>query len=251
VSGYYEAMSAMSNWIGQPLNQASAHLNVAILTALLLGIIGSLSPCQLSTNLSAVAYISRRIASPWGMWRAAWTYFAGKALVYTAIAGVFIGLGLTLADMPSAVAVAFRRALGPLLILLGVLFLGLVRPKLVVGLGASRWLQSAIGERKGWGSLLLGVAFAFAFCPTLFLLFFGFLVPMSGGSRVGFSFPGLFALGTTLPLHLLVAVAAVSAPSLRRYTSGVRGLDNWLRRIAGVVFIVAGANEVLLYWVLA
>jgi len=251
VSGYYEALSTLSNWIGQPLGQASAHLNMTILTALLLGMIGSLSPCQLSTNLSAAAYISRRITTPWGMWRAAWGYFAGKALVYTAIAAVFIALGLTLADLSTAMAVAFRRALGPLLILLGVLFLGLVRPKLVVGLGASRWLQRLAGARSAWGSLLLGAAFAFAFCPTLFLLFFGFLVPMSGGSRVGFSFPGLFALGTTLPLHLLVGVAAASAPSLRRYTAGVRGLDMWLRRIAGVVFIVAGANEVLLYWVLA
>ena len=251
MSGYYEALSALSNWIGQPLGQASANLNIAVLTALLLGIIGSLSPCQLSTNLSAVAFISRRITSPWGMWQAAWSYFLGKALVYTAIAGVFIALGLTLADLPSAIAVAFRRALGPLLILLGLLFLGVLRPRMALGRGACRWLQRLAGGRSAWGSLMLGVAFAFAFCPTLFLLFFGFLVPISGGSRVGFSYPSLFALGTTLPLHLLVAVAAVSAPSLKRYASGIRGLDVWLRRIAGVVFIAAGVNEVLLYWVLA
>ncbi len=251
MSGYYEALSSLSNWLGQPINQLNANLNIAILGALLLGIVGSLSPCQLSTNLSAVAFISQRVASPSSMWRAAAAYFLGKALVYTLIAAAFIALGLTLSDLPSGAVTAFRRAMGPLLILLGLLFLGLVKPRLVMGMGASRWLEARARKMGAWGSLLLGMAFAFAFCPTLFLLFFGFLVPMSRGSAVGFSFPGLFALGTTLPLHLLVVAAAVSAERLRQYTTRVRALDVWLRRIAGVVFILAGINEVILYWVLA
>jgi threonine/homoserine/homoserine lactone efflux protein len=94
------------------------------------------------------------------------------------------------------------------------------------------------------------VAFSFAFCPTLFLLFFGFLVPLSASSQGGLFFPGIFAFGATLPLHILAVAAVVGSGGLGNLAQRLRRADAWIRRAIGIVFLLAGANEIFLYWIL-
>jgi hypothetical protein len=78
-----------------------------------------------------------------------------------------------------------------------------------------------------WGSFYLGVAFSFAFCPTLFLLFFGFLVSLSASSQGGLFFPGIFAFGATPPLHILAVSAVVGSGGLGNLAQRLRRLDSW------------------------
>jgi cytochrome c-type biogenesis protein len=61
-----------------------------------------------------------------------------------------------------------------------------------------------------WGSLLLGMLFAMAFCPTSGVLYFGMLIPMSAQAKAGYLLPIVFAFATGLPVILVAWFLAYS-----------------------------------------
>lgn len=66
-----------------------------------------------------------------------------------------------------------------------------------------------------------------------------------------FVVPAIFALGTVLPLALFTAALFLAGePIAKRYVGGSAALDKWIRRAAGVIFLLAGMNDTLLYWTL-
>ena len=81
-------------------------------------------------------------------------------------------------------------------------------------LGKSNF-QEKLSERfKGqglWGSFLLGVVFALAFCPYSGALYFGMLIPMTISSASGLYLPIVFAIGTGLPVILFTYLLAFAA----------------------------------------
>lgn len=97
---------------------------------------------------------------------------------------------------------------------------------------------------------LMGVAFAFTFCPTLFWLFFGLTIPLALASPGGLAFPGVFALGTTLPLLLFAGLIAAGGGNIRAFVQRAKQIDVWAQRLVGIVFVLIGINEVVLYWFL-
>ncbi len=248
MADYYALLSSLAAWLNAPIADLGDRIGIPFVSALLLGLLGATSPCQLTTNISALAYVSGRAGGHGRAWQPALAYLLGKALVYTVIGGVVILFGLQPQQAAIPVVVVVRKALGPLLVAFGLVLLGLVRPSFVLGQRISDWL-AARAEQEGSGdSFLLGVAFAFAFCPTLFLLFFGLLIPLALQSRGGLLFPGLFALGTSAPLIVLLGVFGLGLKGARQHLSRIRRADLWVRRASGVVFVLAGLNEVLLYW---
>lgn len=244
---WYIFLSRLSATLGEPLNQLADQINFPLVSAVLFGLIGATAPCQLTTNLSAIAYVSRRLGDgrPW--WEAL-TYTLGKVLVYTAVGGAVIGLGLQIEASTVPVVVVARKLLGPLLIVIGLVFLGLLNLRGSLGQRLTGALQRRISVRGAWGAFLMGIVFSFAFCPTLFLLFFGLTIPLGLRSSAGLLVPGLFAVGTALPLlayaGLLVGGSGLAGGYAQRLSRG----HSILRKIAGAVFILAGVNDTLTYW---
>ncbi len=248
MSDYYAFLSSLINLVSDPLRSLDARVGIPVVTALLLGLIGSTSPCQLTTNVAALAFVSREAASSRRVVASALAYLLGKVAVYSVLGMLIVVAGLELSRTAIPVVVVMRKALGPLLILIGLLMLGVLRLDLSVGQRLSSRLEESARRGGPLGPFLLGVAFAFAFCPTLFWLFFGLLVPLSISSRDGLLYPGLFALGTSLPLLAFAGLLALGARNVSRYVHQVKRLDRLARRAAGVVFIIGGANETILYW---
>ncbi len=146
----------------------------------------------------AFAFISRDAAEPPRVARAAFAYVLGKALVYSIVGGAAILLNLQLAQVSVPVVVFTRKALEPAPILLGLLMLGVV--KLAAPFSArvsERLRQNLVERRDARGAFWLGVAFSFAACPTLFILFFSVMIPLALSSFGGVIFPASFAVGTT------------------------------------------------------
>jgi len=245
-NSWYVILSRLNAAAAEPLMGLSGSIGVPIVAAVLMGLLGATSPCQVTTNASALAFISRRLDTPLTPLLSALAYLFGKTLVYTLVGAAVLVAGRELATDSIPVIVVVRKALGPLMILIGLYFLGVLRLNVSVGQGLSERLERRAGGGAR-GSFLLGVAFAFAFCPTLFWLFFGLTIPLALQSPVGVLYPPAFALGTTLPLLGLTGMLVMGANQARRF-HGMRSINRALGLVAGVVLILAGLNDTLVYW---
>lgn len=253
LAGLAPSLYALANqpyaWLAEPINTLRLGLGIPLLSAFLLGLLGALAPCQLSTNAAAISWFAQDALQTQGSaWRRVGWFLLGKALVYLLLAGIAVWVFGGTFTAPGALFTGIRRALGPLMVLMGFLLLGLIRlpgPSLGPGrLGA--WAQARGGSL---GAFALGAAFGLAFCPTMFFVFFGVMLPMAVASRVGLIFPALFALGTAVPVLLILALLDRGKPK-GEVLSGVRRSGRWLNLASGVVLVLAGLYDTLVYWFL-
>jgi cytochrome c-type biogenesis protein len=143
--------------------------------------------------------------------------------------------------------IAFLAAL--FLVLIGLFLLGWVKlPGLGYQLSAlfMNWSQKL--GRKG-GAFLMGMAFSIGFCPTMFALFFGSVMPMVLSSSYGFLLPPVFAIGTAMPL-LLFAGLVVGFGMDQMMVRKTRQWGRWIQILAGLLFIVLGISDTITYWTL-
>lgn len=243
---WYIALSQVSFALSVSVKQLADGIQIPIFTAFLLGLVGSLSPCQLSTNLSAIAYVSRRLDGK--LWSEAAAYSLGKVLVYMLTGGTVILLGLRLEQAAIPVAVIARKAIGPLMIFIGLGLLGFIRLRGAAGSRVASWLRSHLPRTGVPGAFSLGVVFSFTFCPTLFWLFFGLMIPLALISVGGWTFPGVFALGTALPLIVFAGLLASGTEMSGTLVERLRRSRGLVSRISGAIFILAGINDTLTYW---
>lgn len=252
IAEYYAWLSGLANWLTAPISNLEHTINIPLVSALLFGLLGATAPCQLSTNVAALAYLSRRVETPRRMWGQTAAFVAGKVTVYLLIGGIVVGLGLQFGQLTQTavpVAVVARRALGPLLVVVGLLMLGLISSRLSVGGRLSVWLETRARGRQGLlPAYLMGVAFSFTFCPTLFWLFFGLTIPLAIASPGGLMFPGVFAVGTAVPVLVLATLLASGSVNARQVVKRFKPADVWLQRVMGIMFILIGLNEIVLYW---
>lgn len=262
IARYYAWLSSLTTWLAPPVGDLADGLNIPLLSTLLFGLLGALAPCQLSTNLAVLAYLSRGASEPRRMWRQTLLFVAGKATVYLLLGIIVVGLGLQLSQIAQTFVpgvVVARRALGPLLLLVGLFMLGLLRFHRAYGRQASAWFLQKSTPRGGspqgaQGGLLppylMGAAFSLTFCPTLFWLFFGLTIPLAIASPGGWFFPGIFAVGTALPVLGLASLLASDILPASQFVKRFKRADVWLQRLAGVIFVLIGINEIVLYWLI-
>ena len=90
------------------------------------------------------------------------------------------------------------------------------------------------------GALLLGMLFAFAFCPYSGVLFFGVLIPLILKSKEALLLPLLFALGTGLPVILFSFLIALSVKKMSKAFAVVGKVEKVIRYIVALTFIIVG-----------
>jgi cytochrome c biogenesis protein CcdA len=214
--------------------------------ALGLGIFTSVMPCPLATNVAAVSYVGRRVGHSRQVILAGLLYALGRSLAYVALGALVVAGLLASSEVSSFLRTYMNEMLGPLLILVAMFLLDMVRIG-VPGLGISEKMQHRVDAMGVWGALLLGIAFALAFCPLSAGLFFFQLVPQSAylGSYVGL--PGLYGIGTAIPVVAFTLVLVYSAQSLGRVFNRVTQIEWWVQRIGGIAFLAVGVYLTLVY----
>ena len=251
---YYDWLSVFSRLLSQPLGDFAYAVNLPLLSALVFGLIGAFAPCQLSTGVAALSYVARHAGEPRRVWAHTLAYLAGKASVYSLLGGGLVLAGLELSEISGTaipLAVLARKLMGPLLIVVGLVLAGVLKLRFAVGQGASAAIERRLGGQTGVvPAYLLGVALAFTFCPTLFWLFFGLTLPLALAAPGGLLLPGVFALGTTLPLLALAALMTAGLVNWRAVVRRIRRFDLWAQRLVGGIFLLVGLNEIVLYWLL-
>jgi len=209
-------------------------------TALWLGILTSISPCPLATNIAAVSYIARRVESTRLVFISGMLYVAGRMLTYLVLGVVLSASLFAVPQLSHFLQKYMNMIMGPLMILVGMFLLELLT--LPVGEGSS-WSQSlqAKAEKLGvWGSALLGIVFALSFCPVSAALFFGSLLPLAVRNGSPVALPALYGIGTALPVLGFALLIAFGAKGLGAAFRRVTAFDLWARRITGGLFIAIG-----------
>jgi cytochrome c-type biogenesis protein len=215
------------------------NLLLAAGTALWLGVLTSISPCPLATNIAAISFIGQRIAQGRLVLLAGLLYTLGRMLAYLALGLVIVAGLLAIPALSAFLQKHMAEALGPLLIITGMFLLGLIN----INLKGGDALQKAGERASSWGlsgALALGIIFALAFCPTSAALFFGSLIPLAIEHNSRVLLPLLYGLGTALPVVVCALVIAFSARSLGRMFKALQVVELWARRVTGVVFIGVG-----------
>ena len=210
-----------------------------------LGILCAISPCPLATNIAAVGFISRN-ASPSQTLLGGLLYAVGRATAYCALAAVVVmGVSAT-PELSHLLQKHLNRLMGPLLILVAVVLLGLVRlPS--VGMGRLSAVQQRLASSGVIGALPLGILFALALCPPSAAIYFGSLLPLALEQHSPFLVPAVFGVVSALPV---VVVAVLFAAGMRKIGAMFRRLtavDRILRIATGIVFLVVGVVLMMKY----
>lgn len=221
------------------LNQIIDSSNIPVLTAFLLGVMTSISPCPLSTNITAVAFISREIKDSKKVLFNGLMYTLGRGITYSLIA-IFMYLGFSAFNFPAVFQKWGDKLLGPFLIITGFFMLDVIKFNLKSGSKFSEKIQNWLQNKGYLGSLLLGALFALAFCPYGGVMFFGMLIPLVISTNNPLFAPLFFSIGTGLPVIIFSFIIAFGAKKIGTAFNNVKKVEVWIRKIAGVLFILAG-----------
>ena len=224
--------------IVEGIQELLAGSGLPALSAFLLGLLVSLSPCPLATNVAALAYLGKRADRPEQSLLSGILYAAGRALSYSLVAALLVTVGLEASRVSWLLQDAGQYLLGPVLILSGLVVLGAISLPIPGGVGDR--LAERLAGGGSTGALGLGALFALAFCPYSAALFFGVLIPMALRSPTGVALAPVFALGTALPVLVGVALLAAGVSQLARWANSTRSFEPFLRRTAGVILMGAG-----------
>lgn len=217
-----------------------------ILTAFILGLMTSISPCPLATNISAVAFISKDITSKRRVFYNGLFYTLGRAISYTALGLVFY-FGASEFKISTIFQGWGEKVLGFFLVAIGVLMLDFINVKFP-GLGRMKEKMEEKHKRNYWSALLLGIVFALAFCPYSGVLYFGMLIPLTISSAKGLFLPVVFAIGTGLLVIVFAWLVAFAVGSVGNLYNKIKNFEKWFRRVAAVIFIAVGIYYVIEFY---
>ena len=215
-------------------------------SALWLGILTSVSPCPLATNVAAITFIGRRLESPRWVLASGLLYTAGRVLTYTVLGILLVSSVLSAPSVALVLQKYMNQVLGPVLILIGMLLLEIISFG-SFGAGLAGRLQQRADRWGVLGALLLGVVFALSFCPVSAALFFGSLLTIAVKARSGILLPAVYGIGTGLPVLAFAILIAAGARSLAKAFDKITAVERWARRVTGVVFLGIGIYYTLAY----
>ena len=219
----------------------------AFLTAFILGLMTAISPCPLATNISAIGFISRDIENRRRVFIKGLVYTLGRAVSYTGL-GVILFLGASKMKVSMLFQGWGEKLLGPVLILIGIFMLDIIKLKFPGFSG----LTEKMGEhskRSYWGTLLLGMVFAMAFCPYSGVLYFAMLIPMTITSASGLYLPVVFAIATGLPVIIFAWLLAYAVGNVGKLYDRIKIFELWFRRVVAVLFILVGLYYIKVFFI--
>jgi cytochrome c biogenesis protein CcdA len=231
-----------------------------ILAALYLGLLTSISPCPLATNIAAISYVGRKVGNTRLVIHAGLLYTLGRCLLYLVLAALLTTTALSIPAVALFLQKYMHLVLGPIFLVLGMFLVGLITIS-SGGTMMSEGMQRRVDSMGVWGALLLGIFFALSFCPTSAAWFFG-LVALIMGSEAGaitmvlakvgialpeaslpggsFVLPLVYGIGTAVPVLIVAFLLAYSAKSVAKTYNALSQAEWWARMVTGNIFILIG-----------
>jgi cytochrome c-type biogenesis protein len=218
--------------------------SIPIISALWLGILTSVNPCPLASNIAAVSFIMKRIDKSSAVFTSGFLYTLGRMVCYTVLGVLLTSSLLTIPQTAQFLQKYMNQLLGPVLIATGLFLLGLFKISFL-GFSFSEKIAGRLNNMGVMGAFPLGVLFALSFCPSSAALFFGSLLPLSLNNGSTVLFPAVYGIGTGLPVIAFAVVIAFGVKNISSIFQKVTVMESWTRKVTGVIFILIGIYYVL------
>ena len=222
--------------------------NFPLIAAFFIGLMTAISPCPLATNITAIAYISKKINNGKHTLITGFVYTLGRMFTYVLLASLIVYIGVNVQAISLSLQKYGERLIGILLVFIGLVMLNIIRLSFIKNSGRLDKIKERLSEKGYLGSFLLGLIFALAFCPFSAVLFFGMLIPLALKFSDGLLIPSVFAFATGLPVILLSFVLVFSVSKLSSIMKKIDLVEKYTRLIVGWIFIIVGAYYIWKIW---
>lgn len=212
---------------------------IALTSALWLGILTSISPCPLASNIAAISFISRKIAHPGQVLFNGIFYTLGRMFAYTVLGMLIVWSVLSVPVAANFLQKYMNQALGPILVITGFFLLEVFKLNISFS-PVSEGRKKKLAESGFSGSFILGFIFALSFCPISAALFFGSLIPLAFKYKFGIGLPFIYGAGTAIPVLVFALAVAAGFSSVSRWFHGLSKAEPAARKITGIIFLLVG-----------
>jgi len=222
---------------------------IPFIGALVLGILCSISPCPLASNIVAMSYLSRNVVQRSAVLSSGVAYSLGRSTAYLAISVLTITALVNIPYLSEFLQKYMNRILGPLFLILGLYFWGVIKitwslPSFV----PSAKITDSLSRQKIAGPFLMGVLLALAFCPVSAALFWGSLIPLAVEAKSTFGYPVLFGIGTSIPVLIFAVLLATGSRLFDLMLTRLSNAGKILNRATAVVFVCVGIIYIYQYY---
>lgn len=223
--------------------------SIPLIAAFFIGLMTAISPCPLATNITAIAYASKKIDNSKHTLLVGFVYTLGRMFTYIMLAMLVVWFGINIQGIALFLQKHGEKLLGPMLLIIGIIMLDVVKFSLNKSSEKLNHVKEKLADKGLLGSFLLGVVFALAFCPFSAVLFFGMLIPLAVKTGDGILIPAVFAFATGLPVIIFSFVLVKSVSRLGQVMKKVQTFEYWMRKVTAIVFIVVGLYYIYLAYI--
>lgn len=211
---------------------------IAILSALWLGILTSVSPVPVATNITALAFICKNLKCYHQRIFVGIVYVFGRTLSCITLGLAVVSGLLAMPSISSVLQATVGNVMGPLIILIGLILLDVIKLDFSFGVNNNRFQEYAQNSNF-LGFLLLGIVFGLSFGPVSAAIFFGSFTPLAVEYKSRLLLPAVYGIGTGLPVVILLVVMAFSANKSGKIDNIIK-FNLWFKKISGGIFVIVG-----------
>jgi len=228
--------------------EAMSTSSFPLIAAFFIGLMTALSPCPLTTNITAIAYISKKINNGKKTLLTGFVYTLGRMFTYVLLASIIVYIGVNVQSISLFLQKYGEKILGPLLIFMGLVMLNIIKLPSLKSKDKINKIKERLSERGYLGSFLLGVLFALAFCPFSAVLFFGMLIPLALKYSDAFLIPSIFSFATGIPVIIFAFILTFSVSKIGKVMNKIQTFEKYMRYLIAGVFVIVGMYYTWRIW---
>lgn len=229
----------MLNTISNILNEITQSGTMPVLTAVLIGLLVILNPCQLAINISALTYLGKDITSKKESRMKGIVYVIGRTLTYTLLGWILmyaLNKGMKIVWVQNLLSKS-EMAIPFLMGAAGLYFI--IRALIHHHHGDQCHNSGKTIRRTGpLGAFILGMSLALAFCPESAIFYFGILIPLSVKASIGYALPFIFALSAGIPVLILSFLINFVIRKAKHIERRIEKIKFWQNIITGCIFLI-------------